>query len=326
MTMHKIMLIGHGGISSKYLQAFSTVPNTKIVGVVGRSPERVKDFGIANGIQVYGTAIEEVAKNSGATAAVILTPNALHYHGVMEASRLGLHCLCEKPLHISREKQVEMINSCKTNNVKLAVSYMRRFIPHFVRIKELIDSGKLGRLLVVDASIKNYRDKEYYSSWHGTNDFDGGGPFIQQGSHMVDLVLWLTGGYQKVLEARRFQVYHEIETEDHGYAVVRYKNGAVGMITASTATPGLNTEFIEISGTKGSIRANYQKILDWNVEGFELPTNIDRKNNFEKLVEDFISSIETGSEPFVTGESAKTATELVMDIYEKAGDPLKLTD
>ncbi|MCT8138492.1 Gfo/Idh/MocA family oxidoreductase [Anaerobacillus sp. CMMVII] len=327
MKKHKILLIGHGGISTKYLDAFSMINNTEIVGVVGRNEEKVQVFAKAHNISVYGTDIETVATLSGATAAVICTPNAHHYEGVMVASKLGLHCLCEKPLHISPSKQEEMIASCKTNNVKLAVSYMRRFISHFPFIKEVIDSGKLGRIMVVDASIKNYRKKEYYESWHGTMDLDGGGPFIQQGSHLIDLALWLCGGYQQVLEAKRFQVYHDIETEDHGYAIVQYNNGAIGMITASTATPGLNSEYIEISGTKGSIKANYQGIIAFEVENLVLPENISvdaEKSNFTKLAEDFIHAIETDTEPFINGESAKIATELVAEIYAKAGKPLKL--
>ena len=259
MPKHKFILIGHGSISKAYLKAMTVTENAEIVGVVGRNIDRVKAYAEEHDNLTYGTDIEDVAKRSRATSAIICTPNALHYEGVMTASRLELHCLCEKPLHISTEKQMEMVESCRVNGVKLGVSYIRRFIKHIIYLKELIDSGKLGRITVADVIIKNFRSKEYYDSWHGTVEFDGGGPFLQQGSHIVDMVQWLCRGYREVLAAKRFQVYHDIETEDHGYAVIQYNNGAVGMIEASTVSIGLEEERIEISGTKGTIAAQLSR-------------------------------------------------------------------
>lgn len=328
MPKHRIILIGHGVISKVYIAAFSNTKNTVIVGVVGRNAKKVRLFAEEHGIARWGISIEEVALQTRATIAIICTPNVAHYEGVMTASRLGLHCLCEKPLHICPDKQLEMINSCKKYGVKLATSYMRRFANHFLYVKELIDSGGLGCIRVVDVIIKHYRPKAYYDSWHGTKEIDGGGPFIQQGSHIIDLAQWLCGGYRYVIEAKLYQVYHDIETEDHGYAMLRYNNGAVGMIEASTACKGLSKESIEISGTKGSLIANYKEIIAFEVEGMQQP--IFRKNDdtnetlFRRLAVDFIQSIEDDRFPFIHGDLAKTATELIHAIYEKAGEPIRL--
>jgi UDP-N-acetyl-2-amino-2-deoxyglucuronate dehydrogenase len=327
MRKHRLLLVGHGNISQSYLQAFGRQEKAEIAGVVGRSQEKVQAFAQEHGIPVYGTEMEDVAKRANATAAIICTPNAAHYEGVMEAARLGLHCLCEKPLHIDLGKQREMIEACRGHGVKLAVSYMRRFIKHLRYIKEIIDSGKLGRITVVDVTIKHYRAKEYYDSWHGTIETDGGGPFIQQGSHIIDLALWLSGGYRQVLEAKRFQVYHDIEVEDHGYAVMEYGNGAIGMIEASTASFGMKAEGIEISGTHGSIAANYQGITLFDVPGLTPPEFKPEESVnealFEQLAADFIASLEEDREPFISGEAAAAATELIMDIYRKAGQPIR---
>ncbi|WP_282936286.1 Gfo/Idh/MocA family oxidoreductase [Paenibacillus sp. RC67] len=328
MQKQRLILIGHGGISKSYLKAFSKVPNAEIVGVVGRHAEKVEAFAGEFSIPFFGKKLGEVAKNAGATAVIICTPNAVHYQNVMEASRLGLHCLCEKPLHISPEKQQEMIASCKEYGVKLTVSYMRRFASHLQYIKNIIDSGKLGQITVVDVGLKYFRPKEYYyNSWHGTHELDGGGPFIQQGSHIIDLALWLCGGYKEVITAKMFQVYHDIQTEDHGYAIIHYQNGAIGMIETSTSCFGLKKEGIEISGTKGTIFANYSEIVTFDVPGLDppifsenAPTN---ESLFERLVVDFVQSIEEDRSPFIQGESAKTTTELITDIYYKAGEPIR---
>ncbi|SFL06579.1 Predicted dehydrogenase [Paenibacillus sp. 1_12] len=297
--------------------------------MVGRDAEKVEAFASEFSIPFFGTQLNEVAKDAEATAAIICTPNGVHYENVMEASRLGLHCLCEKPLHISTEKQQEMIASCKEHGVKLAVSYMRRFASHLQFIKDIIDSGKLGRITVVDLSLKYFRPKEYYhDSWHGTKELDGGGSFIQQGSHIIDLALWFCGGYKDVIDSKMFQVYHEIKTEDHGYAIVQYQNGAIGMIQASTACAGLKKEWIEIiSGTNGTILANYSGILAFDVPGIDLPVFAENESLneslFEKLATDFVQAIEEDHLPFIDGDSARTTTELINAIYLKAGEPIK---
>lgn len=327
---HRIVMIGHGMISHAYLRAFAAHDDAEVVAVVGRDTERVRSYAAEHNIPVFGTDLAEVAEQAQATAAVICTPNALHDEGVLAASRLGLHCLCEKPLHISPARQQRMIESCRKHGVKLAVSYMRRFIPHMRYIKELLDSGKLGRVTVADVKIKHFRAREYYDSWHGTEAVDGGGPFIQQGSHIIDLALWLCGGYQQVLEAKRFQVYHDIETEDHGYAIVKYGNGAVGMIAASTASVGMSEEMIEISGTKGSISADYERIIHFDVPGEELPSFAEseaaNETLFYRLVENFLRAIDEDGVPFVDGEAASLATEFIQEIYAKAGKPLRTFD
>ena len=129
-----------------------------------------------------------------------------------------------------------------------------------------------------------------------------------------------------VIEARRFQVYHDIEAEDHGYAIVQYQNGGIGMIEASTASTGLKKEMIEISGTKGSIAANYQEILTFDVEGLEKPVFTEdswtNERLFERLAADFVQAIDEDRLPFVDGDSARTATELIHAIYIKAGEPI----
>lgn len=327
--IHRILLIGHGGISESYIKVITAIPNAIICGVIGRSIDNVSRFANKHGIAVYGTVLKEVARRAEATAAIICTPNSLHNEGVTDAAAIGLHCLCEKPLHISPEIQQAMIAKCKENGVKLAVSYMRRFSTHFQAVKQLMNSGVLGRITVVDVMIRHYRTKAYYEGWHGTKEMDGGGPFMQQGSHIIDLALWLCGGFREVLQAKRFQVLHEIETEDHGYAVIAYTNGAVGLIEASTACVEVSEERIVITGTKGTITANYEGIIQFKLEEGQpdvpMPSHdkADNETLMRRLVSDFLLSIEEDRLPFVDGESGALASGLVEEIYRQAGEPIK---
>src|SRR5690606_14692141 len=115
--------------------------NVEIVGVVGRNDERALAYANLHGIPYAGTDIRRAAEQAKATAVVICTPNAAHEEAVMAAAKLGLHCLCEKPLHIHPMKQLEMVRSCREQRVKLAVSYMRRFSTHIQYVKSLVERG-----------------------------------------------------------------------------------------------------------------------------------------------------------------------------------------
>ena len=325
-SLHRFVIIGPGYISRRYTEKIAAMDNASVVAVVGRNQEKTELYAQRHGIPSYGTDLGSVVRDSQPEAAIICTPNALHHDCVIAAATLGLHCLCEKPLETSRQRQNAMIAICRQNNVKLAVAYMHRFHKHLRYIQAMAESGVLGKILVVDAMLKIFREPEYYqqSSWHGKQAIDGGGPFIQQGSHLLDLVLWLAGEYAEVLQAKRFNVFHDIEVEDHGYAVVQFKSGAIGMIETSTACQGMTKHSIEIAATKGHIIADLEKIISFKVEGQTLPEFGPDDDLFRQLLADFIESIESDREPFVTGESAQGATELILDIYEKAGPPKRM--
>lgn len=319
---HRILLVGYGNISKHYVSVVKELANMNIVGVAGRNIEKVKSFAQEYGIAHYGTDIKKVAESAGATMALICTPNAAHYQGVKEAAECGLHVLCEKPLDIYPEKQDEMIEICNRNRVKLGVCYRMRLLKHIQYVKDFIDSGRLGKVLVIDAYIKLWRENTYYtsSSWHGKLSMDGGGPFIQQGSHYIDLTTWLGNGFKRVISSNLFTLLHPIEVEDHGYAVIEYGNGAIGMIQASTICKGNNVfnSTIEISGTKGSIILGDKEILGWDVDGCDNPYIEYTGDVFDKQFIDFAEAIENNREPFINGESAKVSVELIHEIYEKA--------
>lgn len=315
---HKVMMVGHGVISKTYLDAIKKIDGMAVVGVLGRDMEKVEKYAKENGIPRYDTDFTRLADAAQASMVIVCTPNAVHYQNVLDAASRGLHILCEKPLHIIPDKQNEMIAVCRKNNVKLGISFMRRFSKHIKYVKDFIDAGKLGKILVMDVYIKLWRKTEYYtaSSWHGTSEIDGGGPYMQQGSHMIDVAVWLAGGYDKVIASRMFTLYHPIKVEDHGYAIVRYANNAVGVIEASTVCKGQGVDRIEISASGGTIHLDGQGICHWNVEDHEQPDFSGENDVFCALVKDFKEAIENDRDPFVTGESAKHAVELINKIYD----------
>lgn len=316
----RVILIGYGNMGKHYASVINEIDGMEVVAVAGRNAQKAEALAKERGIGFHGADIRKLAAESRATMALVCTANAAHYEGVKEAAECGLHVLCEKPLHIDPVKQNEMIDICRLNGVKLGVCYRLRMMEHLRYVKDFLASGGLGKILVIDTYIKLWRDDDYYtgSSWHGTLDIDGGGPFIQQGSHFIDLAVWFGNGFKRVISSDLFTLLHPIKAEDHGYAVVEYGNGAAGLIQASTICKGAQSfnSKIEISGTKGSIYLDNLSIILWEVDDADNPQIAYKGDVFDKQLIDFVDAIENNREPIINGEDAKTSVELIDQIYK----------
>ncbi len=193
-----------------------------------------------------------------------------------------------------------------------------------------IRDGRLGRLLQCDAYVKWYRSPEYYArpvkgSWKG----EGGGALINQGIHQIDLLRWMVGPVRDVSAMWQLGALHRIESEDIVNALVRFANGATGVIQAATAFAPGYTERVEVHGTKGTAVISGDKLTTWDVKddegtppplastvasGASDPMAISLEP-FERQFLDFADAIRTGRRPLIAGEDGLQALELVDAIY-----------
>jgi predicted dehydrogenase len=319
------LLVGTGNISKTYIKAIENVENATITGCVsrsGRSPEAapaLKSFRSIGEADVPFDAI------------IITTPNGLHHESAIEAASLGKHVLTEKPLDITMKAMDDMISACDKAGVTLAVSYQRRMSPDNLSLKKLFESNAFGRIYAADLSCKFWRDQAYYDSgdYRGGYAIDGGGPFMQQACHNIDLYQWFFGMPSDV-KSTLATLAHPIEAEDHGAAVLRHGNGMIGTIIASTlAKPGLPAR-LEVHTEKGYFTTIDDKIAVWEIEG--IPNPADKTDSYvqagasshqvsdtgrhEAIIRDFETAAATGKKPLVTAESARNTTELILRIYE----------
>lgn len=321
----KFVIIGSGNIANTYCNAIGKIDDAEVIAVVSQKLNKPADFGHLPSYRNLNDIDLEF------DAVVVCTPNGYHHVGAIEAAELGKHVLCEKPIDISLDSIDRMIDSCKENKVKLGVAYQRRYSSDNPIVKKLIDENKLGKIFSVDLAVKNYRDDAYYNSaaYRGTYKIDGGGPFIQQASHYIDLYYWYFGKPGKLVSTLATFV-HDIEVEDHGAVLCVHDSGMIGTITASTATkPGFPAK-MEIYSDKGYLVLENDVITQWDMGGLENPSIqgrtgnmhtgsssafVNDTSNHEFVIKDFIEAINTGKEPLVTGESARNATEIILDIY-----------
>jgi predicted dehydrogenase len=319
----RYVLIGSGNIANTYLAALKRVPGSRLVGCVSRSgrlPSAASGLECRSRLSEIGQAFDAV---------IVATPNGLHHEGVLEAARLGKHVLTEKPLDINREAMAQMIAACDAAGCMLAVAYQHRTDPDSQAIKQLLREGRLGRIYAADLSCKFWRDQAYYDSaaYRGGWAIDGGGPFMQQACHNIDLYQWFFGMPDEV-SARMATFAHRMEAEDHGAALLHYANGMIGTIVASTcARPGLPAR-LEVVCDKGVFVTLDDRIARWDIDGVANPTrgrevpqaaaNVATLSDAEPhaaILRDFEAAIVEGRAPLADARSAAQTTELILRIY-----------
>ena len=321
----RFVVVGSGNICKTYLQVAKKLESAEIVGIVSRTKTRPAE--VSDEISIAST-LHEIAVDFDAV--ILATPNGLHHRDAIQAAQLGKHVLTEKPLDITVENMDSMIAACSEAGVKLAVAYQHRKSPDNQTIKKLLDAGELGRILSADFTVYCWRDQAYYDSgeWRGGWAIDGGGPFIQQACHQVDLYVWFFGMPSTVLSMTdRF--IHDIEVEDHGVGLFRHDNGMIGTFIASTnAYPGFEPVFTIIS-ENGTVIMENGRITEWHIRDMENPSKepegalhsgaasaaVTDTALHEAIVDDFITAVTDDREPFVSGESARLTTELILQIY-----------
>lgn len=324
-------IIGVGMIADFHRRAIENVEGAELVGVFDKFAEAANQFASTHGVPAF-ESIDALVKVGGAEAVTIATPSGWHLDPTVEAARAGAHVLCEKPMEITTDRIDQMIAACKKAGVKLGGVLQFRTFEGPRKAKELIDSGKLGRILVADAYIKYYRTQEYYDSagWRGTWEFDGGGATMNQGVHWVDCIQWLVGVPEWV-QASALTVGHTIEVEDVSHAIVKWKEGGQGVIEATTcAKPGFETR-IEIHGEKGSIvledvrlkkvvidgEPDYEEAPEGKGGGYGDPKAISTAGH-EAHIRNFVEEVAQGNEPMVTGEEARKSVHLITSIYRSS--------
>ncbi len=324
----RFVLIGSGNISNTYVAAAHNVPGVRIVSIVSRSGNRPRAWPPGQSVEVT-PALRSVRVPFDAV--IVATPNGMHCEYAVEAATLGKHVLTEKPLDVTRPRCDAIIAACHTHGVRLGVTYQRRMSPDNRALKELLDFGRLGRVIAADVQVKFFRDEAYYRSapYRGTWAGDGGGPFMHQASHQLDLYTWFFGLPQKVLAACG-TFLHRIEVEDHGAAIFQHPNGMIGTFVASTCCrPGFSAR-MEIHTERGSVILENDRITQWRVEGIENPSRAPTASihdgatsaavtdtaGHEAILADFVAAVREGREPAISGASARMATELALRVYE----------
>ncbi len=342
-------IIGGGVIGPTHAEAITSIADATLVAVAD-----IKS-GVAQKVtDKYGgtpyTSIEEMLKDEQLDVVTVCTPSGFHGRHACMAMRSGRHVIVEKPMEITHAAIEEMLHVQQEHKVKLAVISQHRFDPASIQVHQLIEEKAFGKLVLGNAIIPWWRSQAYYDSgaWRGTRQLDGGGVLINQAIHSIDLLQWLMGPVKSIF-AYTDTLAHQMETEDAAVAVLRFANGALGTIAATTgAYPGVATR-IEILGDKGSaiiendqlsylhlasedkeeigaygVNASTQKPESSGDATSSNPAAVS-VNSHALQITDMIRAIREDSTPLVDGQSARKAVDIILGIYESASTKREVT-
>ncbi len=300
-------------------------PRIHVVGGFSPSPQRRQSFAQSYGLPVVDS-MEALLDDAGVHAIIILTPPRTHAELALRAARAGKHVLLEKPVDVTYAEASALVEGVAATGKRLGVVFQFRFRPGALALRKLMNDGALGDLLSVSASVRWWRSAQYYAEpGRGTLARDGGGVLLTQAIHTLDLMLSLAGPVTRVAAQCRTSALRapSMDTEDIACAVLNFRNGAVGVIDASTtAYPGY-PERIEFSGTKGSaileaesltinLHGQSTQLIEGSMAGGggADPMAFSHEPH-KKLIEDFLGAVTNEREAYVSGQSALPVHALI---------------
>ena len=340
-------IIGAGVIGPTHANAIRSLPDAELVAVADVIPERVHKMADTYGIHAY-TDIQEMLDKEQLDVVTVCTPSGMHGEHACMAMSTGRNVVVEKPMEIRREAMDEMLRVQQENKVKLAVISQHRFDDSSQQVHKLLEEQAFGKLVMGNALVPWWRSQSYYDSgaWRGTWKLDGGGVLINQSIHSIDVLQWLMGRVKSIY-AYTDTLTHSMETEDVAVAVLRFANGALGTIAATTgAYPGTGIR-IEIYGNKGTAiieadelaylhlaRDDKEEVGAYGGGGKASKAEKDAKaaekdsaasnpaalsiNSHILQFADMIRAIREDGTPLVDGNAARHPVDIILGIYESA--------
>ncbi len=326
----RVGIIGTGAISHKHAQAYKNI-GFEIVACTDINPENGQKFAAQHG-GVFLPTYEEVCTHPDVDYVDVCTFPDFRLQPLKICAAHGKHIQVQKPISTNLATAREMVETARAAGIVLGVVSQHRFDDSSMFVKRAIDAGRLGKLIQADAYVKWYRSAEYYSRpIKGSWAVEGGGALINQAIHQIDVLRWFAGPVKTVNAMWQLGALHKIESEDVVNALLRYENGAIGIIQASTAMwPGYS-ERVELHGTKGTCVITGDKLTTWDVQDDEgepapLATSVSSGASdpmaislepFERQFLDLADAIRNNRKPLVAGEEGCDALELVERIYNE---------
>ena len=330
MREFKFAIWGCGMISKIHAEAIKQIEGAVLVGAYDHNEDSCNKF--CENYKVKALLSREELVSPDIDAVCICLPSGLHYEAALFCIKNKKHVVIEKPIALTSEQANDIIKVAEKHGVFVSVMSQLRYTDAVKKVKQIVDSGKLGRITLGNAIMKYWRSPEYYalSDWRGTWEMDGGGALMNQGIHGVDLLQYLMG---KVVSVSAFSktLVHDIETEDTLTAILEYENGAIGTIQATTSvSPGYGRR-IEICGSKGSIVLCEDTIEVCDLDGEEKfipeekkdinsasnPSGIDCTLHAKQL-NDFIKAVSKNETPWIDAFEGKKSVDIICAIYKSA--------
>lgn len=334
--MLKFAIIGCGRISKNHVEALiNNKVRSCLVAVCDilqeRAIERKKQYENSvdnSNVKVYVDYIE-MLKNENIDIVSICTESGYHAKIAIDCLNFGKHTLIEKPMTMRVEDAEKVNNLANEKGLKVGVCHQNRFNPPIQKLRRAIEEGRFGKIINVTARILWTRDQNYYDQapWRGTKELDGG-TLMNQCIHNIDLLQWMVGSEVERIHCERGTFLRNIEMEDFGAILIRFKSGTIGLVEGSACVYPKNLEeTLSIFGEKGTVvigglavneiktwKFSDEKDYDNEIESSEID-NVYGKGH-TSLYKDFINAVAQNYSPYINGEEGKKALKIILDAYK----------
>jgi predicted dehydrogenase len=331
--MINFAIVGCGRIAQRHAEHISK--RGKLIAVCDVVAEKANAMAESFGAVAYTDYTEMLKNETIIDVVAVCSPNGLHAIHSIEALKDGYHVLCEKPMGLTMQECGDMIQAAERANKRLFAIKQNRYNPPVAAVKDVIESGKLGKVMSIQLSCFWNRNTDYYAnSWKGTNDLDGGTLFTQF-SHFVDLLYWLIGDVDEVA-AMMGNFAHQgiIEFEDTGVAILKFTNGAIGTINYTVNSFQKNMEgSLTIFGEKGTVKIGgqylneleYQNIEDYKIENLPEGNKANNYGNYtgsmsnhDKVYDNLIEVLTHNAAITTSSYEGMKVVEIIQKIYKSA--------
>ena len=335
-------IIGCGRISHKHIEALAdNFKEADLVSVCDIIPEKMDkdveeyyDFMKQRGINLDKkinkyTDYKEMLKREDIDAVSICTESGHHAVHALYCLNAGKHVLVEKPMALSLNDADKMIKLSREKNLKLGICHQNRFNSPIQKLRRAVEEGRFGRIINGTARILWNRNDDYYKQapWRGTKALDGG-TLMNQCIHNIDLLQWMMGSEVERIHCERGTFLRNIEMEDFGAILIRFKNGSIGIVEGSACVYPKNLEeTLSIFGEKGTVVIGglaVNKIKTWQFaderdydkedENTEIDSVYGRGHT--PLYKNFIDAVNENKEPLINGEEGRKALKIILEAYE----------
>jgi len=341
-----ICLIGVGFVGEVHAEEYQNFKDKINLFLCDQNKSRVQEFAEKFHAKGWFTDYKEALEQDDIAAVDICLPHNLHAEVAVNAAKSGKHISLEKPMATTLKEADLIIEEAKKAGVTLMVAENYHFEPSVLKAKELIETGVIGKIFLIEAVSMNYWAPP---TWRRNKAATGGGALIDRGVHMIDYLFNLGGEVDYVQAALiHHEVVREMEGEDTVIALLKYKSGASGSLVVSwgilnpppmpwLSVCGDHGAIYEVPGRRlgfrrpprleltAELNVYSNKVEEYNIRGGKI-IELQPNNPFKEELSDFINCISTGKTPKMTGEIARKDLEIIHAIYRSAetSRPVKL--
>jgi UDP-N-acetylglucosamine 3-dehydrogenase len=310
-----------------YAHCINRNPDATLVGIADDNEERGKRMAAEFNTQYFGTDFNAMLA-ADIDAVIICSENAKHAEAAIAAAKAGKHILCEKPISTNVADAYAMIRAADENNVSLMIAFPCRFHKVAQRLKEMVDSGDLGRIVAINGTNRGSMPW----GWFAEKEHSGGGAVLDHTVHVVDVMRWIMPGAEvKEVYAEADTLFYDTAIDDSGLLTFEFDNGVIASLdpswSRSKSFPTWGDVTIEVIGTKGSTRVDLykQSAVLHSDDTMKTTEEFWGPDADQGLIDDFVSVVKENRKPSVTGLDGLRAMEVGLAAYRSAKEKQPVT-